>query len=258
MSLEILGAETSPPSRDDVYKFQGLIMKLPPERQDPAFLAMTKAINTQTNASGEFGPLTKAAAKVFNKRYGRQEDGDNITAFTLSSFTTRPELQPGYDAKAEAAKLAADSAAYDAQEALAIAAQKAVTPGVVTPAEFVGPPAPAVKAETAAVAAKVETAAAKVADIAPTPEAKAKVAEVQAKIVEAKNDAAKAMTSEEMSKAQAEMKALAEQIQKLAAGKKGSWFTEPMLGPIPGYGVVAGGAGILVALSAIVIAVARR
>lgn len=95
--VDVLGA--SPDALTDkasVQKFQGGVMSLPRDKQEPEFLAMAKAINSETNAFGTFGPTTKKAASKFNAIYCLGE-GPVITQATLMALerlTAAPASSP--------------------------------------------------------------------------------------------------------------------------------------------------------------------
>lgn len=80
-------------------------MELVKTDSEPEFVALAKAINTQNNAFGIYGPATKAAVKKYNKKYATEADGEKITAYTLTTINAH-----GFQV-AEAALASAETAA---------------------------------------------------------------------------------------------------------------------------------------------------
>ena len=221
-------AEPAPPAKADVIRFQQAIAALPADKQAPEFVAMTKA-----DPHGTFGPKTKAAAKKFNELYSWNQ-GSVIDAGTLESLN-RPDLKPGY-----AEKMAAiDAEAARAAEAAAAAARLASV-------------APQTAAKGVQDAARdVEAAARQAVAQAPAGVATYTAQEAESLARSASAMAASARTSEEVVAAARAVEDAAEKAR--AAAKSGSWWTRPAVGPVPEWGVVAGGAGLLAIIVAVLV-----
>lgn len=218
-SLDMLGAISylgAAPSKTDVQKFQGGIMGLPADKQEPEFRALAKAVNGQTNAFGEYGPATKAAAAKFNKLYGDPNDGENITAQTLGTLA---------NFGAAVAKKSADIAELARLEAQA--KEQAEKAKVAAPAQVA-----AVKQEAAAT---VKAAEAK----AETPEQKQEVAAAEAALE-------KAATPDETQAAIVRLQKTIEEMKAARGGETKNWLLrETVIPKVPNYGVVGGVVALL-------------
>ena len=207
---------------------------------------------------GDFGSKTETAVKKFQKSRGIIPSG-RVDEATLAALTAvgpptsssssssskdfvGPPLPQGWvdpfetTKKAEAVA-AANDAALKAQAAATAAAAAANAAPTSAPAA-----AESAKAQMAANAAQ---AAATQAQAAPTAQAATEaattaVSSAQAAAVSTGN-AANAASATAPAAAAAAMTAA--NAAAATNGKKQSWFTRPVLGPIPGWGVVAGGVG---------------
>lgn len=220
--LHILGFTVGSDSISDkatVQRVQGVIMKL--AALDPVFRALQETINSQTNAFGVYGPVTKKAVKRFNEIYGWPDDGEAITAGTLAALD-RHDVKAG--------KLP-DAEAIDAATSDVVAAQVAVLKAAEAKQAATTP------AEQAAADAQAKAAKAQAED--------ANKKAQQAGALEVINAAVKtvqAAVAAEAAKTPEQAAAAKEQAAAATAAIAVSWY-EKKWGPLPVYGWgIAGGA----------------
>lgn len=266
----IIGANA--PSRDSVYQFQGGILALlkakDPRVSASEFGAMRDGVQKQTNASGEYGPLTKSAVAKFNSLYVT-DSGTDLTQQTLDVLSimvsslkaagaqqdadakvqeqrqAEREAQRAADAKADADKKSAAEVKAEKTETKAANAETAVTTATTTPDLKAG------SAQTVAVVKETK-------DNAATPEIKQEAVVLEKKAEEQQKKVDDAKTPEEMKKAiegqkevTGEVKDLAEKNRETLAG--GSWLTRRAIGPVPGWAVVTVGGVTFLGLLALIL-----